>query len=161
MPRIYDRHRWLGYWYVPAAVVLAIGVAFGIILAADRLTGDPAASPDPTPTPLDTATPTPTPVGAAFTTPTPAGTPALPTPALTPGPGRFSTGQRLVVTDTGGCLNVRTSPGIQNDAIVCLPDGSEVRVTGGPEQAGDFTWWKVQTTLGEGWAVEIYLAPAP
>ena len=161
LPRIYERHRWLAYWYIPLAVLLAAGVAFGIIWAAGRLTGSEPASPGPSPTAAPAASPTPT--APAFSTPAPTGSPALPTPPTTAsvGPGRFTAGQRLVVTGTGDCLNVRTNPGTENDAIVCLQDGAEVRVTGGPQQAGNFTWWKVQTTLGEGWAVENYLTPAP
>jgi hypothetical protein len=161
LPRIYERHRWLAYWYIPLAVLLAAGVAFGIIWAAGRLTGSEPASPGPSPTAAPAASPTPT--APAFSTPAPTGSPALPTPPATAsvGPGRFTAGQRLVVTGTGDCLNVRTNPGTENDAIVCLQDGAEVRVTGGPQQAGNFTWWKVQTTLGEGWAVENYLTPAP
>ncbi|GIW13339.1 MAG: hypothetical protein KatS3mg062_0778 [Tepidiforma sp.] len=162
LPRIYDRHRWLGYWYIPVAVLLAIAVAFGIIWVAGQLTGDEAATPEPTPVP--TSIPgTPTPTSPAFATPAPSPSPGLPTPSVSPsvGPGRFTAGQRLLVTGTGDCLNVRTNPGTENDAIVCLQDGAEVRVTGGPQQAGNFTWWKVQTALGEGWAVENYLTPAP
>lgn len=163
MPRIYDRHRWLGYWYVPAAVILAALVAFGIIWAADQLLGGstPPASPSPTPAPAGAELPTPTPPAFATpATPTQQASPA-PTVSGTVGPGRFTAGQRLIVTGTGDCLNVRTAPGTANDAIVCLQDGSEVTVTGGPQQAGNFTWWKVQTRLGEGWAVENYLTPAP
>lgn len=165
LPRIYDRHRWLGYWYVPAAALLAIGVAFGIIWAAGRITSDGAASPVPQPSPAEGAQQAPTATLPAFATPSPSPSPAAgsPTPAVTAsvGPGRFTAGQRLLVTGTGDCLNVRTMPGTENDAIVCLQDGAEVRVTGGPQQAGSFTWWKVETSLGEGWAVETYLAPAP
>ncbi|MCX7616479.1 RING finger protein [Tepidiforma sp.] len=165
LPRIYDRHRWLGYWYIPAAVLLAIGVAFGLIWAIGQITGDDAAFPAPSPTAAAGGQQGPTPTPPAFATPSPSLSPGpgSPTPAVTAsvGPGRFTAGQRLLVTGTGDCLNVRTSPGTENDAIVCLQDGAEVRVTGGPQQAGNFTWWKVQTSLGEGWAVENYLTPAP
>jgi hypothetical protein len=162
LPRIYDRHRWLGYWYVPVAVVLAIGVAFAIIWAAEQVTGDSAASPaSPTAPGQPAATPTAT--TPAFATPGPSPTGGLPTPSVTAsvGPGKFTAGQRLAVTGTGDCLNVRTSPGTEHDAIVCLQDGAEVRVTGGPQQAGNYTWWKILTAQGEGWAVEDYLTPAP
>lgn len=161
LPRIYQRHRIFAYWYVPIAVLLALAVAAGVIFAAERLTGGstPAAPPTSTPRAEPTATP------PTFTTPAPSPSPsavgATPSPAATTGPGRFSAGQRLVVTGTGDCLNVRVAPGTENDAIVCLNDGSEVTVTGGPQQAGNFTWWKVQTNLGEGWAVENYLSPRP
>lgn len=161
LPRIYGRHRWLGYWYVPFAVALAIGTAFAIIWAAERLTRDQSASPAPSPTSSTQTTPTAT--APAFSTPAPSPTVGPPTPSVTAsvGSGKFTAGQRLTVAGTGDCLNVRTNPGTENDAIVCLQDGAEVRVTGGPQQAGNYTWWKIQTPLGEGWAVEDYLNPAP
>lgn len=163
LPRIYGRHRYLGYWYVPFAVALAIGTAFAIIWAAERLTRDQSASPAPSPTSSTQTTPNATATAPAFSTPAPSPTVRLPTPSATASdaPGKFNAGQRLTVASTGDCLNVRTKPGTENDAIVCLQDGAEVRVTGGPQQAGNYTWWKIQTPLGEGWAVEDYLNPAP
>ncbi|MBK7726350.1 MAG: hypothetical protein IPI33_14310 [Dehalococcoidia bacterium] len=52
-------------------------------------------------------------------------------------------------------------PGRENDAIVCVKDGTDLRVVGGPESAGELIWWKVQTELGEGWAAEDYLVKKP
>ncbi|MGI8927401.1 MAG: RING finger protein, partial [Tepidiformaceae bacterium] len=37
MPRIYRRNRLLGYWYFPAAALLAVGIAFGVIWLFDRI----------------------------------------------------------------------------------------------------------------------------
>ncbi|MBK7726349.1 MAG: hypothetical protein IPI33_14305 [Dehalococcoidia bacterium] len=46
MPKIYGGHPLLAYWYVPAAVGLAIFVAFAVIWTVGRLTGeDDAATP--------------------------------------------------------------------------------------------------------------------
>ncbi len=163
LPRIYERHRLIAYWYVPVAAALAIAVAFGVIWTADRLFGggSDTAAPDPTPRAAGTtASSTATPPPASTTTPD-ATASAAPSPATTTGPGKFSAGDVLVVTGTGDCLNVRTDPGIENDAIICIADATEVKVTGGPRQAGGLTWWKVETRLGEGWAAEDYLVRKP
>ncbi len=163
LPRIYERHRLIAYWYLPVAAALAIVVAFGVIWTADRLFGGGSgtAAPEPTPTPAGTtASGTGTPPPASTATPG-ATVSTTPPPANTTGPGKFSAGDILVVTGTGDCLNVRTEPGIENDAIICIADATEVKVTGGPRQAGGLTWWKVETRLGEGWAAEDYLVKKP
>lgn len=163
LPRIYERHRLIAYWYVPVAAALAIFVAFGVIWTADRLFGGGSekAAPGPTPTSAaTTASSTGTPPPASTTTPD-ATASATPPPTNTTGPGKFTAGDILVVIGTGDCLNVRTDPGIENDAIICIADATEVKVTGGPQQAGGLTWWKVETRLGEGWAAEDYLVKKP
>ena len=113
-------------------------------------------------TPANSQTPQPTTGGASTVTQqasasasaNPAGTPV---PTTATGAGKFRSGDTLVVTNTGDCLNVRVAAGRSNDAIVCVKDGTELTVTGGPESAEELTWWKVRTTLGEGWAAEDYL----
>lgn len=167
LPRIYKRHGLLEYWYVPVALFVVALVAFGIIWGAGKLTGS-----DPTPVAaVSTITPAPTlqlggapsPASTAIPPTTPTGTG---TPAAT-GPAKFKAGDTAVVTGSGDCLNVRTAPGRTNDkgevnpAIVCLSDGTEVKVLAGPQVAGDLTWWKVATRLGDGWAAEDYLVRKP
>lgn len=161
LPKIYGHHRLLGYWYVPAAVLVAIGVALGVIWGAEQLFGSSNSSPaDPTPavsatapaaaTTATTAAPSATTTATAVTgTPTPT--------VVATATGKFRAGDVVTVTGTGECLNVRVAPGRDNDAIVCLQDGNTVTITGGPETAGDLRWWKVKTQLGEGWAAEDYL----
>jgi uncharacterized protein YraI len=48
-----------------------------------------------------------------------------------------------------------------NYAIICLADGEQVTITGGPEATDSLQWWKVKTKSGEGWAAEDYLAKKP
>lgn len=158
MPRIYQKRPITSYWYIPAAIAVAIVVAFGVIWAADRIFGgggdkQPASS---TPAAASTA------AGAA--TQPPGTAPAQATASATTSPAagsgsstKFAAGEVALVTGTGECLNVRVAPGTSNDAIVCLKDGEEVTVSGGPEESGDLQWWKVKTRLGEGWAAEDYL----
>lgn len=161
LPEIYDGHGILSYWYVPAAILVAIAVAFGVIWMASALFGD-----DDDPNPAANATPAPTSASGTGVTPAPAASvPAgAPNPTSSAGSetGQFKTGDTLVVTNTGDdCLNVRVSAGRANDAIICVKDGTEVKVTGGPQTADALTWWKVETVLGEGWAAEEYLVKKP
>ncbi|MEP6871814.1 MAG: hypothetical protein ABI939_08195 [Anaerolineaceae bacterium] len=167
LPKIYNRHGLLEYWYIPAALLVVALVALGVVWGVGRLTGD-----DP-PTPVPNITPGPTQqLGGAVTTAagaSPATTPKSAVSGTPPanGIGKFKQGEVVVVTGAGDCLNVRTAPGRTNakgevnPSIVCLNDGTEVKVLAGPETAGDLTWWKVATTLGDGWAAEDYLVRKP
>jgi hypothetical protein len=161
MPKIYDRHPILGYWYLPAAVLVAILVAFSVVWLVGLFTGDdgPDQASNPTPAPttggLGNATPTP---GTA--SPTASGATQSAGPST--GAGKFKGGDAVLVTGAApDCLNVRVAAGTGNDAIVCVQEGTELRITGGPTTASELTWWKVETELGEGWAAEDYLSLKP
>jgi hypothetical protein len=162
LPKVYGGRPIIGYWPIPAAVLLAALVAIAVIWAGGKLFGGDGPASVPTP---DTSRPvltTPTPVAAAGS---PGVTPtrSASQPAQTPtGGGKFRIGDTAQVTGAApDCLNVRVGPARSNDAIVCLKDGSEVTVTGGPEVNDGLRWWKVRTTLGEGWAAEDYLSKKP
>ena len=165
LPKIYNSHGILEYWYIPAALFVVALVAFGVIWGVGKLTAD-----DP-PAPASNITPGPTQQvggGAPATTVSPATTQnAATTGTVTAGTGKFKQGDTVVVTGAGDCLNVRVAPGRTNEkgevnpSIVCLNDGVEVKVLAGPQTAGDLTWWKVGTTLGDGWAAEDYLVRKP
>lgn len=158
---IYRRTSLLRYWYVPAAVGLAVLVALAVIFVGERLLDGggeerPAAAESPTVAPAaggETPAPTPPPetrTPAADESPTP-------TPTAI---GRFVPGDRLRVTGTGGCLNIREEPTLQGPILWCLPDGETVEVLGGPEVADGYIWWQVRTNDGQGWAAEEYLERA-
>lgn len=158
MPRIYQKRPILGYWYIPAAIVVAIVIAFGVIWAADHIFGGGGDKTAATTTPQATSPAS----GAATQPPATASAQASGSTTASPAAGsgsstKFKAGDAAVVTGTGDCLNVRVAPGRTNDAVVCLKDGEEVTVSGGPEESGDLQWWKVKTRLGEGWAAEDYL----
>ena len=165
MPNLYARHRFLQFWYVPAAVLLAVGVAFAVIWVAG-LFDDGDSNPADTAEPTRTTGPA---TAAASTTPSASRTlsPAAGTTtalaSTVPG-GKFQANDAVTVTGVGagtgseaGCLNVRTEPGTGNPAIVCVPDGTQLTVVGGPQEAGGLKWWKVRLASGEGWAAEDYL----
>lgn len=160
LPKIYSGNPITRYWYVPVAVVLAVLVAFGVIWAADQFRGGDSsnlAAGERTSTAQSGETPTQAPATASAAA---AGATTV-SPGV--GAGKFQPNDVVVVTGAGAddCLNVRVAPGTGNDAIVCLKDGQEVTVTGGPQSAGDLQWWKVKTELGEGWAAEDYLVKKP
>lgn len=160
LPRVYGRHRLLGYWYVPAGLLLAAVVAFGVISLVGLFTGGGS-----TAAPTATVGPTLAAV-ASGTTPVPGGATSAPgtstpvgSPQATTGAGKFTAGETLTVTGTApDCLNIRSDASTTNPPIICLKDGVAVTVTGGPEAAGGLTWWKVNTSAGEGWAAQDYLA---
>lgn len=177
MPGIYKERRWLQYWYLPVAGLIALLVAGGVVYGANLLFGggddddgeDVPAVVDASPTVATSATTeVETPGATAEATTEPGETPgaemtagATAIPTGPPTGGRFEIADILVVTGAGDCLNVRVGPDRLQPAIVCLKDGSEVAVTGGPQQADSFTWWQVVTPLGEGWAVEDFLREKP
>jgi hypothetical protein len=159
LPQIYEGNGLLRYWYVPAAVLVALFVAFSVIWVIGKLTGGDGGT-KASSTPAATVS-----VAAQATqqsTPAASTTAAASSPTVATGPGKFKGGDAVLVTGTApDCLNVRVKAGRENDAIVCVKDGTQLTVTGGPETASDLTWWKVKTELGEGWAAEDYLAKKP
>jgi hypothetical protein len=163
MPRVYGHRRILGYWYVPAAALVAIAVAVSVIWVVERLMGgdDDEAGAVST----ETSTETPTPEPGATATPTAPFSVQTAVAGQTPGTidpnAKFAPGDRTRVVDTGECLNVRLGPGLGNEAIGCLPDGSEVTILGGPQATDGFSWWQVDTPNGQGWAVQDYLEKLP
>jgi Bacterial SH3 domain len=162
MPKVYGRPSIIAYWYIPAAVAVAIVVALGVIWGADQMFGGPDTSPAAGPTATPPETTAITAIAAVSPSPAQADATRTSTGPATPTRGsgtstKFQIGNVVIVTGAGDCLNVRTAPGRSNDAIVCLKDGEEVTVTGGPESASDLQWWKVSTKLGDGWAAEDYL----
>jgi hypothetical protein len=153
MPAIYGGQRWLNYWYVPAGIVLALGMAIGVVFAADKLFGnDGGAGNDNEVLPtIAIGTPPPTTAPSPTQGPTAAGPTAVAN-------GKFKAGDTAVVTGTApDCLNVRPNPVRSNEAITCLQDTESVSITAGPQTGDGFTWWKVKSNSGEGWAVEDYL----
>lgn len=69
-------------------------------------------------------------------------------------------GSTVTVANTGGIgLHLRSSPGLKYPKITNLPDGTGMKVIGGPVQADGYTWWKIQGNQGTGWSVGNWLAP--
>ena len=153
MPSVYrGPGRWLRYWYLPAAALLAAGIAFAIVVAVEMLVGDPDS--DITPA-ASTTVFSETPMPTVRATPTPEGTPDIPDGG---GESGFAPGQAAIVTGTGDCLNMRSEPSINGAVITCLPDGSSLSIVEGPEKEGSRIWWRVEAAGSTGWVAEEYLS---
>jgi hypothetical protein len=78
-----------------------------------------------------------------------------PTAPVIPGiPWPVEIGERLIVAGTGDCLRAREAPGLDAAVSTCLPDGTEVIVQEGPQEADGHTWWLL---AGHGWAAADWL----
>jgi hypothetical protein len=70
---------------------------------------------------------------------------------------KFKPGDIAVITGTGDCLRIRPVPAGE-PPIICLPDGTQLTVLGGPQDAGGKVWWNVTTPANQtGWAADEYL----
>jgi hypothetical protein len=165
MPQVYRDRGILRFWYVPVALAITIGVAAAVVWAGGRYLlddtdGVPLADPAETETTAaagTTTTPTgSTPVPGGGSTPDPDATESEPTPA--PGDDGVAVGSNVVVSGTGDCLNIRASASLEAAIITCLPDGTELRVAGGPVLADELRWLRVETPDGEGWAADQFLS---
>jgi len=113
------------------------------------------------PLPMPSATPTRLPTGT--TAPTSAATSTLAATATatdTPVPV-VMVGTTVEVSGTGtDQLRVRVAPGLTQETVATLEDGTRIRITGGPEASDGHNWWQVKTEEGqEGWVADDWLAP--
>ncbi len=73
----------------------------------------------------------------------------------TPPPtGRFEIGDTIRVTER---MNLRTGAGTGNSVVTVLNAGVTGTVLGGPSSANGYTWWRIQTSAGTGWAVQDWM----
>ena len=63
-------------------------------------------------------------------------------------------GQARIFTTEGDRANMRSGPGTNFAVVEQLANDTIVAVLEGPQQAGDFTWWRVQSAGNTGWVVE-------
>lgn len=68
-------------------------------------------------------------------------------PGLVPGP-------ESLVYVSGGCANVRATPGTSGKVVACLPDQTHVSVEGGPLYADGKIWWHLKD---RGWMAHDFL----
>ncbi|MFH1609371.1 MAG: phospholipase domain-containing protein [Candidatus Bipolaricaulota bacterium] len=76
----------------------------------------------------------------------------------------FRSGDRVRATQM---VNVRTGPGTSNPEISHVnyrehaAIGTQGKIIGGPDKAGDYVWWRVEFDVGyTGWCIETALAKA-
>lgn len=101
--------------------------------------------------------PTPVMVGGVATA-TPACQP-LPTTEVAVTPGGLQVGSEAVVCDTmGQDLRLNCSPGVQQDEVGRIAEGTRVSLLEGPAGADSFRWWRVSSPEGvTGWALDNWL----
>jgi 3D (Asp-Asp-Asp) domain-containing protein len=73
----------------------------------------------------------------------------------------LSVGDSVVVGGTEGRgMRLRAGPGMSHKILATIPEGSTVRVLGGPVADGDDDWYQVRSGASlTGWAVGRYLLP--
>ena len=150
-------------WLIIIGVLSLIGI-IGILLLLVFLLlracapSGPAvlASPTVQPTPVAVETPLPVAFTPTPSTPTPTATftplPPTPTPTL---PTEIAVGGYVRVVATAG-VNFRESPGVDQALIRLLENGEVLKVVGGPQEVGEFTWWQLEDRREKkvGWAAE-------
>ncbi len=139
---------WLLFFGVLLAALLICGGGFWQLQRslAGALSAPPTATPRPTWTPSPRPSPTP---------PEPTPTPTL--------PATVQVGIFVKVSGAGEQgLSFRKAPGLQTERIRFLPEGTIMRVIGGPEEADGLTWWQLEDprTGEQGWAAGAYLTPS-
>ena len=182
-----EERYWTDYLRI-ALPVIGLLLLIGLLWYwASALIGDGTAQPPPTPemaaviTPINAATPAPPTATAVIIAPTPG--PPVPTstplPAVAPtqaaaptAPAAASDPQNpcasmplyevgSVVTTTDE-VNLRDGPTTESAAVVVLPTGTRLQVTGDFQEAGQCDWWPVTVvdTGQSGFVIEQYLQPA-
>ncbi|MCP4169088.1 MAG: SH3 domain-containing protein [Chloroflexi bacterium] len=83
-------------------------------------------------------------------------------PSDSPVSGIFPEGSRVQVANTDNAgMRFRTGPGSTYVTIAILDEGTVLKVVGGPDQADDFIWWRLQADDGTiGWGAQDFLIPS-
>jgi uncharacterized protein YgiM (DUF1202 family) len=183
-----EERYWTDYLRI-ALPVIGLLLLIGLLWYwASALIGDGSGQPPPTPemaaviTPINEATPAPPTATAVVIAPTPGPPPvptATPPPAVAPTqqataqtpPAASSDPQNpcasmpvyevgSVVTTTDE-VNLRDGPTTESAAVVVLPAGTRLQVTGDFQEAGQCDWWPVTVTDSgqSGFVIEQYLQP--
>lgn len=69
----------------------------------------------------------------------------------------LAAGDTVVVHADPGCLNLRDGAGLGAGKIACLATSTSGTVVDGPASADGYTWVKIDTGAGTGWAAALYL----
>lgn len=143
-------------------IALPVGI-LALIAALWYLIIQPAGGAPPRATATPTKSPTPWPTVTVGIVVVPTRTPEPVATPTTAKPTEVSVGATVKVTGTGGAgLRLRQKPGTGSVVLKAVPDGTQLTVVGGPEQASNYTWWQVKDSSGmTGWAAADYLTLVP
>jgi len=78
---------------------------------------------------------------------------------ITPIPQRSERGYMRVRGTKGEGLHLREGPGFASATVYLLPEGTLVKVLGGPVEADGYRWWQLTYEGLEGWSAEAWLQP--
>ena len=67
----------------------------------------------------------------------------------------------VVQTTSGAGLIARAEPAADAPVRTQFDNGATLRVLGGPVDADNYTWWRVEGEQGDGWSVGAFLRPLP
>jgi hypothetical protein len=151
--------KYLTPWVLLWGVAIALFALAGTIVAIIAMRGAPATAGLPTaaiyviPAPTDTQ-----PVPTTVPLPTPTPTSEVPPP---PPAGVIVVGSYVQVTGTGTVgLRLHSGPSLDSNTDFYAADDEVFKVTDGPKQADDYTWWYLVGPYDEtrrGWAVANYI----
>jgi len=133
-----------------AMILVAIAGLYQLCGVSDKLTPLP---------PLPTATATLLPGSTAVATVTVA---AAPVGTVTPTPEpQIAIGGHVVIYGTGEAkLRCRAGPGLAEELVIILDEGTRLTIMDGPVPVDDYEWWKIKTEDGQvGWAAGDWLLP--
>ncbi|MCC7366691.1 MAG: SH3 domain-containing protein [Dehalococcoidia bacterium] len=71
--------------------------------------------------------------------------------------GAVASGDSAVVAADGGCLNLRSAPGLSSGRVDCLPSGTGLTITGEAVAKDGFSWVPVSSARGSGWVASRYV----
>jgi uncharacterized protein YgiM (DUF1202 family) len=152
---------------VPANTPTATNTAVPTHTPTTTQTAVPTNTPTETHTPTATQTSTHTATATATRTPSATATATFTVtstiaPSSTPG-GPIGNGDTVRTTAN---LNLRSSPSTSGNVIAVMVSGTSATVIGGPQNVDGYTWWRLSSSYGTGWAVSLYLqktgnAPTP
>lgn len=162
-PQARRRRVTLPPWALLAIFVgIVILLCIGLVLIINAIRNDDEDLPTPSPTSTSEVAPSAT---MSLLTPTPVITPTstvvltVGTPPATTPPTEIRPGALVVVTGTQGAgLRLREQPTTGAAVVTTAKEDTVLTVLDGPEEASDYTWWKVRTPNGEeGWGAANWL----
>ncbi len=69
-------------------------------------------------------------------------------------------GSTVTVFTGNGSLRIRSAAGLAGTIVATIPDGTTSTVLAGPQSLNGYTWWRIQSSAGTGWAAGAFLIPA-